>query len=118
MLGSSAIALGLAGSATAAENLSYSYIDLGHTYSEYNDFQENFGMDLEGGGISFEGQVSVSDNIHAFLHWADQDNNYPMSVETMAAGLGYHRSLSERTDVVFNAMYPGQDRSGWLGFRR
>jgi hypothetical protein len=101
----SAMALGLAGTATAAEDLSYSYIDLGYTYSEYNDFQETFGLDLEGGGISFEGQVSVSDHVHAFLHWMDQDNNYPMSVETMAAGLGYHRSLSERTDVVFNVMY-------------
>lgn len=101
----STMALGLAGTASAADNMSYSYIDLGYNYTMYNDFMDTFGLDLEGSGLNFEGSVAVSNNIHAFLDWSNQDFNFPASVETMAAGLGYHHSLSPRTDVVFSVMY-------------
>ncbi len=105
LLGSTVALASLAGTAAAAENRSYSYIDLGYNYTEYNDFMENFGLDLEGGGLAFQGSVAVSDNLHAFLDWSDQDFNFPMDVETMAVGLGYHRALTPRVDAVLSVMY-------------
>jgi opacity protein-like surface antigen len=105
ILGSTVALAGLAGTAAAVETRSYSYIDLGYAYTEYNDFMETFGIDLEGSGATFQGSVAVSDSIHAFLDWSDQDLNYPLDVETMAVGLGYHRALTPRVDMVFSTMY-------------
>jgi outer membrane protein with beta-barrel domain len=89
--------------AAQAEDMSYSYIDLG--YAE---------TDLDGGpsgdGFGARGSIGFGENFFAFTDYLTQDFG-PVDVDVVSVGLGGHLSIAENVDLVGRAGYLQADAS-------
>jgi hypothetical protein len=89
--------------AAQAEDMSYSFIDLG--YAETN---------LDGGptgdGFGARGSVGFAENFFAFADYLTQDFG-PVDIDVYSVGLGGHFGLAESVDLVGRVGYLKADAS-------
>jgi hypothetical protein len=89
--------------AAQAEDMSYSYIDLG--YAETN---------LDGGptgdGFGARGSIGFAENFFAFADYLSQDFG-PIDIDIYSVGLGGHMGLADSVDLVGRVGYLKADAS-------
>lgn len=89
--------------AAQAEDMSYSFLDLG--YAETN---------LDGGptgdGFGLRGSFGFAENFFAFADYLTQDFD-PIDVDVYSVGLGGHLQIAESVDLVGKAGYLKADAS-------
>lgn len=91
ILGSLA-ALGMSGSVLAQDALSYSYLEAGYISSESGN--------LDGDGINLFGSFRLTDMLHLFGSYSDQDYDFNVGVEFIQLGGGLNFSLTDKVDLV------------------
>lgn len=96
----SLLALGVAGTALAAEEgFSYSNVELGYIDTELDDF------DVSGDGFGLRGSWAFTPNVHGFASYSDLDFDHDVSAETLRIGAGLNWPLSPRLDVIGRLSY-------------
>lgn len=106
-------AIGLAANASAADGLSYNYVQGGYVATNTD------AADADGWGG--EASVAVSENFHVFGGYNSQElDNTSFDVENWRAGLGYNHPVSSNTDLVTRVAYEnyqvdvaGFDEDAW-----
>jgi hypothetical protein len=104
VLGSIA-ALGLATTAMAAENLSYTYVELGYIDTEIDD------LGISGDGWGIRGSYRVANAIHLFGSYADLGYDGNVDVSELRLGGGYAWPMSPKLDLVGSLAYVRMEAS-------
>lgn len=92
------LALGLGGTAVAAEPLSYNNIEGAYVSTEAGG--------LDGDGIAVSGSLEFNANTFGFASINDIDyDNTPLSSSLFNLGVGYHFPLNEKLDLVSAVSY-------------
>jgi len=84
-----------------AEDMSYSYVDLGYIETEFD------GLGPEADGFALRGSVGFAENFFIFADYADQ-SVVGVDIEQYDVGLGGHYGLTDNLDLV--------GRVGWAKF--
>ena len=92
--------------ASHAEEMSYSFIDLGYVETEID------GVGPTADGFALRGSVGFAEHYFAFAEFSDQ-SVAGFDVEQTAVGLGGHYGLSETLDLVGRAGWVTADVSGF-----
>lgn len=96
----SLVALGLAGSALAADSgFSYSNVELGYIDTEIDDF------DVNGDGFGLRGSFALTPHVHAFASYSDVDFDHDIGARTLRVGAGVNWPLSPRLDMIGRLSY-------------
>lgn len=83
--------------ASHAEDMSYSFVDLGWIQTDI----DGFGPKAD--GFALRGSVGFAENFFAFAEYADQSISIfgvGVDIEQYAVGLGGHYGLSDNLDIV------------------
>jgi len=96
--------------AAQAEDMSYSFIDLG--YSE---------VDIDSGGptgdgFGVRGSVGFAENFFVFADYSSYDFSGGVDVDFYSVGLGGHMEIADNVDLVGRAGYAKADASAGGGF--
>lgn len=92
------LALGLGGTAVAAEPLSYNNIEGAYVSTEVGS--------VDADGISVSGSLEFNENTFGFASINDIElENSPFSYSVFNLGLGYHFPLNEKLDLVSAVSY-------------
>lgn len=113
--------------ATAADGISYSFIEADYLtqdvdYYEDNDFFENFAEDFDdGNGYKVGGSFAISESLFTFGSYSKTDTEFTYidnngllvrggdDVSTLKLGLGFHTPLSTSLDFVATGGYTDVD---------
>src|SRR5688500_16612493 len=106
-------AIGLAGAASAAEGVSYNYVQGGYVATDAE------GADAEGFGG--EASFAIHPNFHVFGGYSNQEiDDSSVDLENWRAGVGYNHPVSANTDLLTRVAYEnfqadevGFDEDGW-----
>ncbi|MCR6625522.1 diffusible signal factor-reguated Ax21 faimly protein [Pseudoxanthomonas japonensis] len=99
--------------ASAAEGVSYNYVEGGYTASNLS----NGIPDADGWGV--KGSVAIAPNFHVFGDYASQEfDNTNFDVDNWRVGLGYNHEISQRVDLLTRVAYeryelPGDNLTGY-----
>ena len=90
--------------ASAAEGLSYNYVQGGYVATNNNDGVR----DADGWGVN--GSIAVSPSFNIIAGYTKQDiDNVDFKVDEWKLGAGYHYGLTDKTDLVTNVAYQKLD---------
>ena len=106
-------AIGLAATASAAEGLSYDYVQGGYAATDAD------GAEAE--GFAGEASFALHPNFHVFGGYNSQEiDDSSIDLENWRAGVGYNHPVSANTDLLARAAYEnyqadevGLDEDGW-----
>lgn len=85
--------------ASAAEGLSYNYVEGGYSATEIED-----GGDADGWAIN--GSGAISENFHVFGGYnAQEAKDFDVDLDNWRLGLGYNRPIATNTDVLARIAY-------------
>ncbi|MBX5463682.1 MAG: outer membrane beta-barrel protein [Steroidobacteraceae bacterium] len=100
-------ALGLTGTAFAADNLSYSYVELNYLNTELDD------LDVEGDGFGVAGSLAFTPNLHGFASYGTQDvDDFDGDVDQIELGIGGNWPVSDKLDVIATVSYVDLELDG------
>lgn len=100
MLRSAFVLLTLACSVSAAaKDFDYSYIQLGYGNVEYDD------VNVDGDGFGLSGSYSINEDFHVFGGYEAAGLDFGVDATSLAAGIGWHTSLSPAVDLVASVSY-------------
>ena len=95
--------------ASAADGLSYNYVQGGYVASKTD------GPDADGWGLG--GSVAVHPNVHLFGNYANQEiDGTSVDFDQWRAGVGFNKAIGAKTDFVANAAYEKYDAGSGLDF--
>lgn len=100
MIGS--LLLTVAPLAAGAEDMSYSYVEVGWVNTDLDDADES----ADGPGV--RGSIGFGENFFAFAEYVSQEVEFlgvDVDVDQIAVGLGGHLDISDRTDLVGRVGY-------------
>lgn len=85
--------------ASAAEGISYNYVEGGYAATNLKD-----ASDADGWGLN--GSVAIAPNFHVFGSYANQDfDDYNYGYDQWRLGVGYNREISQNADLVTRIAY-------------
>ena len=90
--------------AVQAEDMSYSYIDLGYNEADLDNV-------ADGDGFSVRGSIGFAENFFAFADYATFGFPASVDLDQISVGLGGHFGISERVDLVGRVGYTELDIS-------
>ncbi len=99
-------------SASAADGVSYNYVEGGYVTSNLKNSPDADGWRLGG-------SVAVAPNFHLFGSYDSQEvDNINVDIENLRLGVGYNHAISARTDLLTRVAYerfetPFQDFNGY-----
>lgn len=96
-----ALALAAPFAASAADGLSYSYVEGGYVRADADDFDHE-----DGWGV--RGSAALGENFHIFAGWDTIDFN-SIDVDQQRIGLGYNMELNNKVDLVARVSYERVD---------
>ena len=100
MLRLSLISLILAFSASAnAEDFDYDFLSVGYGSVDFDD------LGVDGTGFSIGGSYAITDAYYAFFDYNAASLDAGVDTTTWGAGFGYHRSMSDKVDLVASLSY-------------
>lgn len=100
-------ALGLTGTAFAADNLSYSYVELGYLNSDYDD------LDVDADGFGVMGSLAFTPNLHGFASYGSQDvDDVDADLDQFEVGIGGNWTLSDKLDLIATVSYVDVELDG------
>lgn len=88
----SMLALGACGAAFAEGNFSYSYAEAGYINSEFGS--------VDGDGPAVFGSVALTDMLHAFGSYSDQDLDSGVDFQYVRLGAGANFSIASNVDLI------------------
>ena len=92
-------ALTLSAAASAAEGLSYNYLEGGYVASNLQD-----SPDADGWGVA--GSAAIAPSFHLFGNYSTQElDNTDFDIENWRLGAGYNHELGARTDLLARVAY-------------
>lgn len=92
-------ALTLSAAASAAEGVSYNYVEGGYSATNLKD-----SADSDGWGLN--GSVAIAPNFHIFAGYNNQDlKDVNYGYDQWRVGLGYNHEISQRMDLVTRVAY-------------
>ena len=96
--------------ASAAEGLSYNYVEGGYVATNADD-----GVDADGWGLN--GSGAISDNFHIFGGYTAQKTDDAIfddvDVDAWRVGLGYNRPVASNTDLLARVAYESAKVEGF-----
>ncbi len=102
------LAAGLPFTAAAAEGLSYTYLEGGYVASSSDSAR--FGRDVDSDGWAVRGAAAFHPNFHVFGDYARESlDRRPLDRDAWRLGVGYHHTLSPRTDLLTRVAYQSVD---------
>lgn len=85
--------------ASAAEGLSYNYVEGGYVNTQRDN-------SLQSDGWNLNGSAAISDNFHVFGGYtSEEDDDFGIDFEHWRAGLGYNRPVAGNTDLLARVAY-------------
>ena len=100
-----ALACALPFAASAAEGISYNYVQGNYVYTNTDS------GNADGWGLS--GSAAVHPNVHVFGNYANQKiNGTGVDFDLWRVGVGYNTAISAKTDFVGNVAYDKFDAGG------
>lgn len=97
--------------ASAAEGVSYSYVEGGWTQTDLGDS----GTDAE--GFSIRGSGALTENFHLFGDYAKQDvDDTNFDYDQWRVGVGYNQEINPRVDLLTRVAYEKLDAGAGLDF--
>ncbi|MFS8138054.1 MAG: diffusible signal factor-reguated Ax21 family protein [Thermomonas sp.] len=92
-----ALACALPFAASAADGVSYNYVQGNYVYT-------NSSANADGWGLN--GSVAVHPNVHVFASYANQKINHTsLDFDQYRVGVGYNKEISPKADLVANVAY-------------
>lgn len=85
----------------AAEDLSYTYFQVGYGQVELDDSLLN----IDGNGFSVNGSFAVHENWHVFGEYQLAEMDFDVDLGILEAGFGYNTALSENVDIAARLGY-------------
>ncbi|MCA1714692.1 MAG: porin family protein, partial [Gammaproteobacteria bacterium] len=100
-------ALALSAAASAAEGVSYNYVEAGYAATKLDD------SDIDADGFGANGSLAIHPNFHVFGGYSGQQSddfsvagsNVEVDVDQWRAGIGYNHAIAANTDLVARAAY-------------
>ncbi|HEV8695027.1 MAG TPA: Ax21 family protein [Lysobacter sp.] len=90
--------------ASAAEGLSYNYVEGGYVATQADDNN----ADADGWGIN--GSGAISENFHVFGGYTSQDTDqFNVGIDNWRLGLGYNHAVAPNTDLLARVAYEKYD---------
>ena len=100
MLRLSLISLILAFSASAnAEDFDYDFLSVGYGSVDFDE------IGVDGTGFTIGGSYAITDSYVAFFDYSAASLDAGVDTTTWGAGFGYHRSMSDKVDLVASLSY-------------
>lgn len=97
--------------ASAAEGVSYSFVEGGWTQTDLG----NSGTDAK--GFAIRGSGAIAPNFHVFGDYSKQEiDDTDFDFDQWRLGVGYHQELNTRVDLVTNVAYEKFDAGSGLDF--
>jgi hypothetical protein len=96
----------VAAPAVAADDLSYSFIELGYVNAELDD------PDIDGDGFALRGSYAFTDLFHGFVEYSDLEFDRGVDSSTFEIGGGLNWELSPRLDLIGTVSYLNTDVDG------
>jgi len=94
-----AASLGVAASASAAEGVSYNFVEGGYVASNLKD-----SPDADGWAIG--GSAAIAPNFHLFGNYSSQElDRSGFSIDNLRLGVGYNHQISQRMDLLTRVAY-------------
>ena len=85
--------------ASAADGISYNYVQGGYVATN-----PNHGTNADGWGL--DGSVAIHDNFHLFGGWQNQEFDHSnVDWDQYRFGIGYNRTIAPKVDLVARAAY-------------
>lgn len=85
--------------ASAAEGVSYNYVDAGYVATNLKDLP-----DADGWGLG--GSAAIAPNFHLFGNYATQEvDGTDFDIDTWRLGVGYNHEISKNADLVTRVAY-------------
>jgi Ax21 family sulfation-dependent quorum factor len=92
-------ALAASATASAAEGLSYNYVEGGYTATNLKDAPDSDGWGLNG-------SVAIAPNFHVFGSYNNQDlKDIDTGYDQWRLGVGYNHEISQKVDLVTRVAY-------------
>ena len=92
-------ALAASATASAAEGLSYNYVEGGYTATNLKDAPDSDGWGLNG-------SVAIAPNFHVFGSYNNQDlKDIDTGYDQWRLGVGYNHGISQKVDLVTRVAY-------------
>jgi hypothetical protein len=85
------------------EGFSYSFVELGYTSTEIDDF------DVDGDGLGLRGSIEFTDMFHGFASYSDLDFDADVGTTEMEIGAGLAYPVSPNVDLVGTVSYLNLD---------
>ena len=85
------------------EGFSYSFVELGYTSTEFDDF------DVDGDGLGLRGSIEFTDMFHGFASYSDLDFDADVGTTEMEIGAGLAYPVSPNVDLVGTVSYLNLD---------
>jgi len=100
MLRSSLVLLLLAFTASAsAKEFDYNYFSLSYGNIEFDD------VNVDGDGFGLAGSYAINEDFHVFGGYQAVGLDFGIDASTLAAGIGYHTTLTPVVDLVASVSY-------------
>ena len=85
--------------ASAAEGLSYNYVEGGYVSSSRD-------LEADSDGWNINGSAAISDNFHVFGGYtAEETDEFNVDIDNWRAGLGYNHPIAANTDLLARVAY-------------
>ena len=92
-------ALALSAAASAAEGVSYNYVDAGYVATNLKDLP-----DADGWGLG--GSAAIAPNFHLFGNYSAQEiDDFDFDIDSWRLGVGYNHEISTNADLVTRVAY-------------
>ncbi|MEO6079509.1 MAG: hypothetical protein ABIQ86_07010 [Steroidobacteraceae bacterium] len=95
------MALGVGGSAVAAEGFSYNNLEVSYVLTEVD------ALNLEGDGFAIGGSVAFNDHVFGFssINDIDYDSGSGISISVISLGVGFNWAVAQNLDLVSGLSY-------------
>ncbi|GGZ69502.1 Ax21 family protein [Lysobacter xinjiangensis] len=98
--------------ASAAEGVSYNYVEGGYVRTDL----ENTGTNNDADGWALNGSGAIAPNFHVFGGYSKQSiDGVDVDLENWRLGVGYNREINTRLDLVTRVAYENYDLGGLPG---
>ena len=85
--------------ASAADGLSYNYVEGGYVNTHRDG-------NVDSDGWSLNGSAAISDNFHVFGGYsAEEEDSFGLDFDNWRAGVGYNRPIASNTDLLARVAY-------------
>lgn len=96
-------AMSVCAPAFAADELNYTYLDVGFLRSDLDD------LDVDGDGVALQGSYAFTNHVHGFASYANQDFDSTVDATTYEIGAGFRLPLSPKVDLITTGSYINQE---------